>query len=182
MLFRSNHLVFADPSNTDARELQADALEQLGYQAESATFRNAYLTGAQELRNGPPPSRPVRRRGLVDALTIEQAFDAMGVRLKSEELRGTRATINWRFTDIAEDWVLGLSNRTLHSVGGRLDNAADVTVTTTRRALLDVVSGEMTFVDGVASGVIAIEGDPEALRSIFGHLDTFASSFAIVEP
>ena len=177
-----NHLVFADPSNTDARELQADALEQLGYQAESATFRNAYLTGAQELRNGPPPSRPVRRRGLVDALTIEQAFDAIGVRLKSEELRGMRATINWRFTDIAEDWVLGLSNRTLFSVGGRHDASADATVTTTRKTLLDVLSGEVAFVDGVSDGRVAVAGDPDVLRAIFGHLDTFASSFAIVEP
>ena len=50
-----NHLVFADPTNTAARELQADAFEQLGYQSESATFRNAYLMGAQELRNGTLP-------------------------------------------------------------------------------------------------------------------------------
>ena len=177
-----NHLVFADPTNVEARELQADALEQMGYQAESATFRNAYLTGAQELRSGPPPSRNVRRRGLVDALTVEQAFDAMGVRLKSEELGGVRATINWRFTDIGEEWVLGLSNRALHTVGGRLAGDADVTVTTTRRALLDVLSGETTVADGVAAGVIALEGDSEALRSVFGHLDTFASSFAVVEP
>ena len=177
-----NHLVFADPSNTDARSLQADALEQLGYQAESATFRNAYLTGAQELRSGPPPSRNVRRRGLVDALTVEQAFDAIGVRLKSEELGGMRATVNWCFTDIGEDWVLGLSNRTLFSVGGRHDASADATVTTTRKTLLDVLSGEVEFVDGVSDGRVAVAGNPDVLRAIFGHLDTFASSFAIVEP
>ena len=52
-----NHLVFAEPTNTAARSLQADALEQLGYQSESATFRNAYLMGAQELRHGGPPWR-----------------------------------------------------------------------------------------------------------------------------
>lgn len=45
-------VVFADPDNRTAHELQADALEQLGYQAESGPWRNFYLTGAQELRSG----------------------------------------------------------------------------------------------------------------------------------
>jgi len=65
------HVVFSDPSNTAARELQAAAFEQLGYQAESATFRNAYLTGAQELRHGHPPRRAAMRRGYLDAMTVE---------------------------------------------------------------------------------------------------------------
>ena len=45
-------VVFAEPGNIEARALCADALEQMGYQAESATWRNAYLYGAQELRHG----------------------------------------------------------------------------------------------------------------------------------
>mgnify|MGYP001344661084 FL=1 len=39
----TKELVFADPSNQKARNLCADALEQLGYQAESGAWRNAYL-------------------------------------------------------------------------------------------------------------------------------------------
>ncbi|MCL4170731.1 UNVERIFIED_CONTAM: hypothetical protein GTU68_045653, partial [Idotea baltica] len=70
-----NHLVFADPTNTAARQLQADALEQLGYQAESSTFRNAFLTGAQELRHGHPEPRDAMRRGFARALSVEQVFE-----------------------------------------------------------------------------------------------------------
>ncbi len=47
-----NHVVFANADNKDARYLQADALEQLGYQAENGTWRGFYLMGAKELRQG----------------------------------------------------------------------------------------------------------------------------------
>jgi alkyl sulfatase BDS1-like metallo-beta-lactamase superfamily hydrolase len=176
------HLVFAEPTHAAARELQADAFEQLGYQAESATWRNAYLTGAQELRHGPPPSRDLRRRGLVDALTVEQTFDAIAVRLQAEHVAEHRLTINWRFTDLGEDWVLGLSNGALHTVAGRLDPAAAATVTLTKRALSAVIGGTVTVADALADGSIAIDGDASALLTVFGNLDTFRSGFAIVEP
>ncbi len=101
-----NHLVFADPTNVEGRELQADAYEQLGYQCESATWRNSYLTAAQELRKGPPRSRPMMRRHLVDALTVDLMFDAMAIRLQDEHVVGQTAVINWTFTDIDQQWVL----------------------------------------------------------------------------
>ncbi len=177
-----NHLVFADPTNTEARYLQADALEQLGYQTESSTYRNAYLTGAQELRQGPPPARPANRAGLIKALTIELIFDSLAIRLKSEEVSGESAVINFRFTDIGEDWILGLQNCVLRSVKGRLDPNANVTLTLTRLTLLSVIGGDTTFLDAIQKGDITIEGDGAALLKIFGHLDTFQTGFAIVEP
>ncbi|MED5787660.1 alkyl sulfatase dimerization domain-containing protein, partial [Enterobacter hormaechei] len=75
-----NKVVFADPNNKAARELEADAFEQLGYQAESGPWRNAYLTGAQELRNGvkrmPTPNNasPDAVRGM----STEMIFDYFG--------------------------------------------------------------------------------------------------------
>ena len=178
----ANHLVFADPANQAARELQADALEQLGYQAESATFRNAYLTGAQELRNGPPPARPMARSGLVAALTLEQAFDAIAIRLKAESVGGLALAINFAFTDVDERWVLALSNRTLSSIRDRHDAAAVATVTTTRAAFLAVLGAQTTLAEAIARGEFKIAGDGAALATVFGNLDTFASGFAIVEP
>jgi len=177
-----NHLVFAEPTNQAARELQADALEQLGYQAESATFRNAYLTGAQELRNGPPPARPMARSGLVSALTLEQAFDAIAIRLKAEAVGGLALAINFAFTDVDERWVLLLSNRTLQSIRGRHDASAVATVTTTRGAFLAVLGAQTTLADAIARGDFTIAGDGSALAAVFGNLDTFVSGFAIVEP
>ena len=114
-------------TNQAARELQADALEQLGYQAESATWRNAYLTGAQELRHGPPPARPApSRRGFAVALTIDMVFDAMAIRLKSEDVVGEHVITNWQFTDLDESeasWVLALENQAIHT------SAADTILT-----------------------------------------------------
>jgi alkyl sulfatase BDS1-like metallo-beta-lactamase superfamily hydrolase len=179
-----NHLVFADPTNQEARSLQADAMEQLGYQAESSTFRNAYLMGAQELRQGPPPpaNTMVRGRGLLAAMTVEQVFDAVAVRLKSEEVGGLSASLNWTFPDVDEIWILCLSNRTLSSTRGRHSAHADASVTLDRTTLISVVTQQTNFMDEMASGTITVAGDTEALAHIFGHLDTFQTNFSIVEP
>jgi alkyl sulfatase BDS1-like metallo-beta-lactamase superfamily hydrolase len=183
-----NHAVFAYPSNTDARNLQADVLEQLGYQSESSTFRNAYLMGAQELRNGPPPpsATHVRARSMIRAMTIEQVFDVLSVRVMSEKIGGLSHCVNWTFTDMVgtrdHQWVLGLSNRTMFSVQGRHDASAQATITISRELLLEIIAQVTTFVDELSAGTITIEGDAAALLNIFGNLDTFATGFAIVEP
>ena len=179
-----NHLVFAEPTNAAARDLQADALEQLGYQSESATFRNAYLNAAQELRIGPPKlaGGPGRGKGLLRAMSVEQVFDAIAVRLKSEDVGGQTVFVNWTFTDINEKWVLGLSNRTLFHVQGRHESRAAVTVTLPRPTLVAVVTQETTFMDEIQAGRITLDGDPAALLSIFGNLDTFTVGFNVVEP
>ena len=179
-----NHLVFAQPDHAEGRALQADTFEQLGYAAESSTFRNAYLMGAQELRQGPPPpaSSQVRARGLLMAMTVEQVFDTLAVRLKSEDVGGVSLATNWAFTDTGEQWVLGISNRTLFAVPGRQDTDAAVTVTLARTTLLEVVAQGTTFMDELAAGRITVDGDAAALLTVFGNLDVFATGFAIVEP
>ena len=183
-----NHAVFADPTNDAARTLQADALEQLGYQAESSTFRNAYLMGAKELREGPPKlTQGARRaRDMIRAMTIEQVFDTIGVRIKSEAIGGVRVAVNWTFTDMAgspdERWILGLSNRAVFATRGRHDPAAQVTVTMTREMLLNVVAQDTTFLDEIGKGTVVLEGDAAAMLTIFGNVDEIAAGFAIVEP
>jgi alkyl sulfatase BDS1-like metallo-beta-lactamase superfamily hydrolase len=177
-----NHLVFADPTNVEARSLQADTLEQLGYQSESATFRNAYLTGAQELRQGSPPQRPAARRGLVRALPMGELFNTLGVRLLADEVGGMRVTIDFTFTDTGERWVLGLANRAIHTISGRGADDADVRVTTTREVLLAIAAGELEIEAAHAAGDLQADGDLAALHAVFDHLDVFTSGFAIIEP
>ena len=179
-----NHLVFANPENVEARHLQADTLEQLGYQAESSTFRNAYLMGAQELRQGPPSAAQskIRAKGLLLAMTIQQVFDTLAIRLKTDEVAGVSLSLNWTFTDIEEKWLLGISHRTLFSTPGRHDPQAAATITTTRRTLLEVISQSTTFLEEIQAGNITIEGDATALITVLGNLDTFQINFAIVEP
>ena len=183
-----NHLVFADPTNTEARALQADLLEQLGYQSESSTFRNAYLMGAQELRHGTPnlPASPARARGILVAMTVEQIFDTISVRLNSEAVGGLSLKLNWTFPDMAgtadEKWVLALSHRTLYGVQGRHDSEAVASISINRSLLIDILTQQTTFVDEITAGNIVLEGDGAALLNIFGNIDTNAPGFAIVEP
>ncbi|MSX78024.1 MAG: MBL fold metallo-hydrolase, partial [Actinobacteria bacterium] len=183
-----NHLVFADPSNTEARALQADLLEQLGYQSESSTFRNAYLMGAQELRHGTPnlPASPARARGILVAMTVEQIFDTISVRLDSEAVGGLSLKINWTFPDMRgtadEKWVLALSHRTLYGVQGRHDSEAIASISINRSLLIDILTQQTTFVDQITAGNIILEGDGAALLNIFGNIDTNAPGFAIIEP
>ena len=124
----------------------------------------------------------MRARGLLLAMTIEQLFDSLSVRLKSEEVGGVTLTINWDFTDISEKWILGVSNRTLFYTQGRHEATAAATVTIARSTLLRIVIQETTFVDELQSGAATIDGDATSLLTIFGNLDAFPGSFAIVEP
>jgi alkyl sulfatase BDS1-like metallo-beta-lactamase superfamily hydrolase len=181
-----NHLVFADPTNIEARELQADALEQLGYQSESATFRNAFLMGAQELRQGHPPMRPATRSSYFEAMSIDQLFDALAVRIRSEDVGGMAVSVNFTFTELADgqeaDWVLRLSNRTLHARGGRHDEDAVVTVRCPKAVLLDAIEGVATLAESVRTERAEASGDPSAAEAIFGNLEVFMTGFPLVEP
>src|SRR5207302_10192546 len=107
-----SHVVFADPSNVEARQLGADALEQLGYAAESATWRNAYVLGARELRPGAATTaaRAAVSPDVVRAMSLDLFFDYLGVRLNGEKAEGKRLVINWAFSDLDRRYLLNLEN------------------------------------------------------------------------
>jgi alkyl sulfatase BDS1-like metallo-beta-lactamase superfamily hydrolase len=179
------HLVFSDPANEAARDLQADAFEQIGYQSESATFRNAFLFGAQELRHGHPPRNPAMRRGYLDAMTIEQLMDATAVRLNADEVGGVDVTVNLVIGDTVAsdgpDWKVSIANRAMSASRGHAADA-DATARLDRSVLVEIGSAETTIDTAIEAGRVAVEGEPDAVRAIFGHLDVFLSMFPIVEP
>ena len=177
-----NHLVFADPTNTAARSLQADALEQLGYQSESATFRNAYLMGAQELRHGGPPRWPAGNRGLVRSLPIDQLLAVTAMRLNGETVGGGSLSINLVLSDLDERWLVGLSHRALHYRADKQSDTADLTITTTRETLSQIIAAETTIDAAMDAGELQSAGDLGALRTIIDNLDTFLGGFPIIEP
>jgi alkyl sulfatase BDS1-like metallo-beta-lactamase superfamily hydrolase len=176
-----NHLVFHDPTNAAARALQADAMEQLGYQSESATFRNAFLSGAQELRNGCLPPRPNTHGGYLAAVTMPQLFDSVAVRLRSEDVGGLTVTLGFDVVDIGESWTLGLAHRALHYRPG-LPAADGASARLTRADLVALAVGDSTMSDLVTRGQADVVGDVGAFAVIFGNLDTFMTMFALVEP
>jgi alkyl sulfatase BDS1-like metallo-beta-lactamase superfamily hydrolase len=177
-----NHLVFADPTNREARTLQADALEQLGYQSESATFRNAYLMGAQELRHGHPPRFETSRRGIVRSLPVDQLLATAAMRLRADEVGGVSVVVNLRVDDLGEDWVVGLSNRAMRYRRRSHDPAADATVRTSHETLCGLVAGEVSLDAAIDGGSLVVDGRVDAVRSLVDHLDTFLGGFPIVEP
>src|SRR5882757_6094185 len=178
------HLVFAEPDNQAARAMLADTLEQLGYAAESATWRNAYLFGAQELRQGMPqvPPRPGMPRETLAALRTEQLWDVLGVRLNGPKAEGKRIVLNWNFTDTQESFILNLENSALTYVAGAQAADADAGFTLARGTLDEIIAKPTTFPDAVGAGRIKASGEPQRLGELMMLMDEFPRMFEIVEP
>src|SRR5262249_49233259 len=180
----TSHVVFADPTNADARALGADALEQLGYAAESATWRNAYLLGALELRRGQPA--PVARAPLspdvVRAMSLELFFDYLAVRLNGEKAEGTRTVINWVFSDLDRTYVCNLEHSALTYLADRRSAHADATVTLRRNVLGRLVLRELSVAEAVDKGLITVDGNAAKVAELFGMLDDFSITFEVIEP
>ena len=177
------HVVFAEPDNAQAKQLLADALEQLGYQAENGTWRNEYLMGAFELRNGIPDlPQTVSSPDLLKAMTLPMYFDYLGVRLNGPRARDKRLLLNWNFTDVKEQYTLRLENGALTYTPEKQAPDADATLTLTRETLDKINIGAMTFKQAIEQGAIQVKGNKAAVKDLLGLLDTFQQSFPIVTP
>ncbi len=171
------HAVFADPDDAAARSELAEVYQQLGYGAENATWRSFYLTGAHELRHGArrPPIADIGP-GMARALTVEQLFDSVAVRVDGPRAAGTAFVIDWRFTDLGTTVRLALSNGALiQTENPRPGPDADLALGLAKEQLLGLLSG------GGLSG-IEHEGDPAVLSTLLGLLDTPDPAFPIVPP
>ena len=179
-----SHLVFAEPENLDGRALLADSLEQLGYQAESATWRNAYLYGAQELRHGLArlPARHMLSPDMLTALTSEALFDFMAVRLNGPEAAGLRWRLNWHLTDSDERLVLNLQNCTLTHVSGQVAADAVASVRSSRDLVVALSMRQTSVADAAAAGDLQIDGEAAAVEQLFAMLDDFEMMFDVVAP
>jgi alkyl sulfatase BDS1-like metallo-beta-lactamase superfamily hydrolase len=179
-----SQVVFADPNNLAARNLEADALEQLGYRAEGL-WRNWYLVGAYELRNGipkAPGSGGSASPDTIKAMSVPLFFDFWGVRLNADKADGKQIVINWNFTDTKEKYALNLANSALTYRTDWQAPDADVTLTLARPTLDAITLGQTTFEKEMAAGNIKLEGDGMKLVELMGMLDTFDPMFPIVTP
>jgi alkyl sulfatase BDS1-like metallo-beta-lactamase superfamily hydrolase len=179
-----NHVVFAEPANREARELQADALEQLGYQSESPIWRNFYLTGAQELRKGINKNVPMqtRSRDILRGMAMDQFFDLMAVRVNGPKASDKQITVNWVLTDVNQSFVVTLQNGVLNHKQGRLDTEADATVSLSRSVLDTIIAGQATFPGRILAGDIKIQGGKLKFLEMMSCLDEFELWFNIVTP
>lgn len=180
----TNNIVFADPSNKEARNLEADALEQMGYQAESGPWRNFYLTGAQELRNGvvkgatPNTASP----DTVKAMSPEMFFDYLAVHINGEKAANAQAVFNVDLGTDGGKYKLELENGVLnHSADAQASNA-DASITLNRATLNKIILKEESLKQAEEKGDVQISGNHAKLDEFLGYLDSFDFWFNMVTP
>ncbi len=176
-----NHLVFADPGNEPARQLQADALEQMGYQAESGPWRAFYLTGAQELRYQRPAATQPRQAGgnQLRALPADRLLDSLSVRLNGEKAGAEDFTFDLHFIDTGETFGISVENAVLHHGS---PSAAPTIVNLTRGSLVELVLGETDVDTALGDGRVHAIGEVAPFRRLLSLLDRFDFWFEIVAP
>ena len=176
-----NHVIFADPSHQAARELQIATFEQLAFQAESATWRNAYLQGAQELRYG-PPGLPMRTSlATFSAMTAEQVVDFIGVRFDPGAFEGKGGGLTLHFTDGDERIGMGVDEAAVFALPDE-SFAQNPCLRATRVVVGSIVTRAVSLDDAVASGDAVVDGDDDFLRRVLVALDGPRSMYAVVEP
>lgn len=177
-----NHLVFAEPENEQAKDLQARALEQLGYGAENATWRNFFLMGAKELREGVAGTATTVPPDMLKGLATGQVLDAVAIRLDGLRAAEADAAMHLSLPDTGEQIRLTLSNGVLTHRPGAPGGAVDVAVSITRAALDELLTGAATPEALAAAGSVSIEGDAGVLMRLAGLIDPPDPRFAIVTP
>jgi alkyl sulfatase BDS1-like metallo-beta-lactamase superfamily hydrolase len=177
-----NKLVFAQPDNSEAKDLLASVFEQLGYQYESASMRNVFLSSAQELRNGAPAVAAPRGTSpsLARAMTTTQWWDAVATRVDSGLADGTNFTMNFSSPDTQQNFVVEMSGGTLSNIEGYLSDDADVTITMNRTDLEMVIMGQETLASQLQAGVGTVTGNQAVLLQLSSVLVTFNSSFEVM--
>ncbi|HCE8951727.1 TPA: MBL fold metallo-hydrolase [Raoultella ornithinolytica] len=180
----TSKVVFADPKNQQAKNLEADALEQLGYQAESGPWRNFYLTGAQELRNGVQklPTPNTASPDTVRAMTPEMFFDYLAVHIDGVKAGYAKAVFN---IDLGKDggkYKLELENGVLNHTANVEAKDADATITLSRDTLNNIILKQETLKQAEEKGDVKISGNGAKLDEMLSYMDKFEFWFNIVTP
>lgn len=182
-----DHVVFAEPGNRAARQLAADAMEQLGYQSESATWRNSYLLGARELRAVSAAGTP---RGVsispdvVAVLPLGSFLEYLAIRVDGTKAERLSAKFDWRLLGgrQVDAQRLTLSNGALNHLPGSHGAAADAVIETTRQQLGRISAGRSALLAALDGGGMRVTGDITLFRSFVETLDEFDPMFNVVEP
>ena len=180
-----HHLVFAQPDNTEAKNLQADAYEQMGFQAEGPQWRGVFLTAARELREGVKPA-PFASASpdTILGMPIDILFDFAAVHVNGERAADVDVRIDFTFTDAGdagETWTMWVKRGVLNARRGAAPDT-QLTVSGPKAALVGAILKPAAAQQLGQAGKIKLDGDESALETFAGVLDDFDPSFNIVTP
>lgn len=177
-----NHVVMAEPDHFNARALQADTLEQLGYQSESGPWRNFYLCGALELRQGLPKGAAFgATASMAKSMPLENLYQTMAVRLNGPNADGLVIHLNLDFTD-SEPTLLSIENAVLHAFTGKQHQKPNATLRMSAVNFKFMMTGNTDAMQLLESGELEMSGDFEALGKFRELFDQFERRFPIVTP
>ncbi|NVO75749.1 alkyl/aryl-sulfatase [Photobacterium damselae] len=179
-----NNVTFSNPDNSTARYLEADAMEQLGYQAESGPWRNYYLVGAKELRHGFQPAPTPDTTAIASNMPVYSALESLAVRVMPEQAKGLDMAINLKVAGDKEadgEYALLLSNSVLKTYKGRqLDNPT-MTIEFSRDTFVNLVTHQLDLKSAIKKGQFKVS-DPKGFTQFMQIFDTFDPKFGVVTP
>ncbi len=177
-----DRLVHAEPGNAAARQMLADAFEQVGYQQESPSVRNSFLAAALELRSGIPGGAIPKTGGpdVIRALSTSQFLDVLGIRLDSAAAEGQAFTVNLVTPDNGERYVVELRNGTLTNLEGFLADDPDLTLTVARADLEEAMIGTVPLTALIGDGRAKVDGDVTVLQRLAGMMIHFEPGFEMM--
>lgn len=177
-----NKLVYAQPNNTQAKDLLADVYEQIGYQKESPSVRNSFLGAAYELRHGIPKGSAPKSTGpdMIKAMTTELWLNSLGISMDSIKAAGMKFVINLDTPDNGEKFVIEMSNSALTNIKGEQAKSPDLTITVNRSDLNGVMGGQTTFEQLAAQGKARFDGDKSKFDQLKSVMTTFTPDFELV--
>jgi alkyl sulfatase BDS1-like metallo-beta-lactamase superfamily hydrolase len=177
-----NKLVYAEPTNQAAKDLLADNYEQLGYQYESPSLRNSFLSGAKELRDGVVAVKTAKAGSpdFVRGTSTEQFLNYLGIQMDSRKAEGMKFKINLVTPDNGQQFVMEMSNSTLTTITGYQAKDADLTITINRSELEDLMIGVAKLPEKIAAGKAKMEGNPKVLAQLASTLVKFDNWYEIL--
>jgi alkyl sulfatase BDS1-like metallo-beta-lactamase superfamily hydrolase len=177
-----NKLVYAQPGNTQAKDLLADVYEQIGYQKESPSVRNSFLGAAYELRHGIPQGTAPKSTGpdMIKAMSTELWLNSLAISMDSKKADGMKFVINLKTPDNGESFVVEMSNSALTSIKGQQVAQPDLTIIVNRSDLNGVMGGQTTFENLADQGKVNFDGDKTKFEQLKSVMTTFTPDFELV--
>jgi alkyl sulfatase BDS1-like metallo-beta-lactamase superfamily hydrolase len=177
-------VVYADPTDMEARNLMADASEQLAYQSEAGTWRGWYLSAAKDLREGVKPMlvADFASPDTVSAMPLELFFDYLSIRLNGPKAEGKTIRLNVDLPDTKDKYLLVVQYGVLQYHKNQQAKDADASLTMSRDTLNEIIAGKLKVEQGITKGTIKLDGDAKKFEEFVSMLDTFDPWYQVVMP